>query len=322
MGIFSESDSERAVREHTEGQRDGSKASNLDKVVHNFSGGQSEAYNAGWRNGVDNAVSESGSQEEESPSPYSSETSSRSTSRREPRSNSSSGSNGTSTSSPPTTLGCIAMLVVGGLAIWGLNWISKSGLERYYELKNMQSQQEVWTMREVSATELNVRSGPGTDSPVVGKFRRGARLATTGEPVKVDNQSWIRVSTDDRKTQGWANQKFINFGPYPSEPQTETQAIQETTTDPVAAKPEPTPASTPGPLLVPVPYGQPQRQDAPSQRRSPDDRPISPPSGVRRVTTSPNIKLVETETQESVPNNQQPEQSSDGIPRLKKRPPQ
>ncbi len=60
MGIFSESESEREVREHNEGQADGSRAGGWDKVAHNLGGdtGHSDAYNAGWRNGVDNPASD------------------------------------------------------------------------------------------------------------------------------------------------------------------------------------------------------------------------------------------------------------------------
>jgi hypothetical protein len=46
-----ETESERQVREHNEGQKDGSQAGSLDKISHRLSGGGSEHYNKGWENG-------------------------------------------------------------------------------------------------------------------------------------------------------------------------------------------------------------------------------------------------------------------------------
>lgn len=62
----------------------------------------------------------------------------------------------------------------------------------------------------VNTLELNIRSNPGANSPIVGKFKKGARLAFTGEPVNIDGGLWIRVSTDDGKIQGWANRKYLD----------------------------------------------------------------------------------------------------------------
>ena len=60
MGIFSESESEKAIREHNQGQKDGSQADFWDKIAHRIGGnpGCSDAYNAGWDNGVDNPASD------------------------------------------------------------------------------------------------------------------------------------------------------------------------------------------------------------------------------------------------------------------------
>ena len=71
-------------------------------------------------------------------------------------------------------------------------------------------QQTVWTVGMVNTQELNVRSEPGANSKIVGKFKKGARLAFTGNPVSHGGGFWIRVSTDDGKIQGWANKKFIS----------------------------------------------------------------------------------------------------------------
>lgn len=73
-------------------------------------------------------------------------------------------------------------------------------------------QQTVWKTMGVNTSKLNVRSGPGADSPVVAHFGRGARLVVTGEPVNRGQEQWIRVSADDGKIQGWANLKFLSPG--------------------------------------------------------------------------------------------------------------
>ncbi len=66
MGFFSESESEREQREHNEGQKDGSEAGPLDKFVHNVRpGGGSDAYNAGWDNGVENPASDDDDDEDD-----------------------------------------------------------------------------------------------------------------------------------------------------------------------------------------------------------------------------------------------------------------
>lgn len=107
------------------------------------------------------------------------------------------------------------VIVVGGVILLG-----KAGMDRYNETKSWGNNrnQEIWTMMGVNTTMLNVRSGPGTNSPVIAKFERGARLATTGDAVVNGNEQWVRVSTDDGKVQGWANQKFLSTSPQLQEP--------------------------------------------------------------------------------------------------------
>lgn len=43
-------------------------------------------------------------------------------------------------------------------------------------------------------------------------IRLGALV--TGESVKEGNPLWVRVSSDDGRIQGWANQSYIDYGPY------------------------------------------------------------------------------------------------------------
>ena len=58
MGIFFPSPEEDAIREHNQGQKDGSQASGLDHLVHSLDVWSSEAYDKGWKNGVENPASD------------------------------------------------------------------------------------------------------------------------------------------------------------------------------------------------------------------------------------------------------------------------
>lgn len=55
----------------------------------------------------------------------------------------------------------------------------------------------------VTATSLNVRSGPGTDSPPVAKVTKGMEV----EFVKQDGD-WVQIKMDDG-TLGWVSSKFV-----------------------------------------------------------------------------------------------------------------
>ncbi len=104
----------------------------------------------------------------------------------------------------------IGITVIGGVySIFNpetANRFFKVGSERNIS----ESQETVWRMGRVNTQKLNVRSNPGTNSPLVAQFDRGARLAFTGELVRVGNTSWIRVSTDDGKIRGWANRQYLD----------------------------------------------------------------------------------------------------------------
>lgn len=218
MGVFSESDSERAVREHNEGQDAGSKADGVDKFAHRVWGstGYSEAYNRGWENGVNNPApiddddgdgddeTYSGNESHETRENYGGSGASSSSSGHSGSSNSSSG---TSESSGVPLI--LVVVVIGGVIILG-NW----GMNRFKAMEwGSKGKQEV-RMMGVNTTMLNVRSGPGTTSTIIAKFAQGARLATTGEPVLVNgNEQWVRVSTEDGSVQGWVNLKFLSTSP-------------------------------------------------------------------------------------------------------------
>lgn len=170
---------------------------------------------------IENCVCEKGSSSNES---YSDSSSISDNYESSGGSDSSSGYAGSSSSSSTSSGGCIVPLIIVIVVIGGVIWLGKSGLDRYRETKRWGQNQEVWTMMGVNANQLNVRSGPGTDSPVVAKFGRGARLAMTGEPVMHGNERWVRVSTDDGKVQGWAVLKFLSTAPQLDEPQGQVTA--------------------------------------------------------------------------------------------------
>src|ERR1051326_2711663 len=168
MGILSESESERAVRENNDGQKAGSQATALDKVVHRIGGntGYSDAYNKGWENGVNNPAPKEdffagdnnetcrdNSSDDTSEDYKGSEASSSSS-----YSGSSSSSGDTSGSSGAGALLLVVIAIVGViiLVVNGLNATKWTG-----------NAKEVWVTMNVNTTMLNVRSGPGTDSPVI-----------------------------------------------------------------------------------------------------------------------------------------------------------
>ena len=73
-----------------------------------------------------------------------------------------------------------------------------------------QHNQTVGTMREVRATQLNMRSGPGKQYSVVRVFKQNERIVTIGEPQSVNGELWIQASTPDGQTRGWITRKFLS----------------------------------------------------------------------------------------------------------------
>ena len=72
-----------------------------------------------------------------------------------------------------------------------------------------QQGQTVGTMRSVTAVQLNMRSGPGTQYPVVRVFKQNERIVTIGESQNVNGEQWIQASTPDGQTRGWITRKFL-----------------------------------------------------------------------------------------------------------------
>ncbi len=57
---------------------------------------------------------------------------------------------------------------------------------------------------------LNLRSGPGTDYPVLGKLRRGTELNILNEVIGSDGDQWFQVITPDGK-EGWVHSEYVTL---------------------------------------------------------------------------------------------------------------
>jgi hypothetical protein len=68
----------------------------------------------------------------------------------------------------------------------------------------------VGTMREVNTVKLNMRSGPGSNYPVVATFPKKSRIVSYGETRNVNGELWTQASTPDGQTRGWVNRKFLS----------------------------------------------------------------------------------------------------------------
>lgn len=105
-------------------------------------------------------------------------------------------------------LGGVALLLIGGIAFF--NYLNPRGGP---ESARQSPTAKVGTVREV-ITQLNVRSGPGTEYPVVTVFPKCSRIVEIkGEPYQraADGGTWMRVASPDGQQEGWANQKFVNM---------------------------------------------------------------------------------------------------------------
>ena len=105
------------------------------------------------------------------------------------------------------------LLVVGGVATIGVG----IGLTKTFRKESRgtsttvnASSQAVGTAREVNAIKLNMRSGPGSNYPVVATFSKKTRIVSYGETRKVNGELWTQASTPDGQTRGWVNLKFLS----------------------------------------------------------------------------------------------------------------
>lgn len=67
----------------------------------------------------------------------------------------------------------------------------------------------IGTMRKINANQLNLRSGPGKNHPVIKVFGRNESIVTVGDPQNINGELWIQASTPDGRTRGWIARKFL-----------------------------------------------------------------------------------------------------------------
>lgn len=217
-------------------------------------------------------------------------------------------SSDSSSSSTTSAGGCIAPLLIVLAVIGGVYWLS--GIE----IKRWGKEKEVWTMMGVNTDMLNVRSGPGTNYGVVEKFPRGARLAITGQPTMNGSDEWIRVSIDDGKVQGWANLKYLSASPQMDKSPKGQERLPEAEVKQPAQEP------TNGTSTAPAAEVPPNVTVIPRSAATPSPT----PTPVEIITSRDGqIVPVEPTPRQTAPNTPRQEiESSDDIPRLKRRPPQ
>jgi len=69
---------------------------------------------------------------------------------------------------------------------------------------------ETFPLEAVVATRVNVRSGPGTENPVVGKLSHGEQVR-----VLEESNGWKRVRPDAGGLEGWVAGEFLQSVPNP-----------------------------------------------------------------------------------------------------------
>ncbi len=118
-----------------------------------------------------------------------------------------------SSSSIGPSRGCaIAFFAIPGLIVLiVIVWVVVTMSSRNNSGQQVSSQdQTIGTMRQVKATQLNMRSGPGKQYSVTKVFRQNERIVTIGEPQNIGGELWIQASTPDGQTRGWISRKFLD----------------------------------------------------------------------------------------------------------------
>jgi len=107
--------------------------------------------------------------------------------------------------------GCLIVIAIGGVALIVAVIAIMSGYNPAAPPQSAPTQgQTIGTMRAVTAIQLNMRSGPGTQYPVVKVFKQNERIVTIGEPQNLNGELWIQASTPDGQTRGWTTRKFLS----------------------------------------------------------------------------------------------------------------
>ena len=167
-------------------------------------------------------------------------------------------------SGPGTTNPVIGTLlqnaVVGGLALsadggWieirrsdGLiGWCSAAYLTAYSGPVPTPAPTTVKAYYQVTATALNIRSGPGTTNPVIGTLLQNAIVS--GLTLSADG-GWIEIRRSDGLI-GWCSAAYLT--PYNQPVPTPTPTLDPTPTPMPSPVPTPTPTPTPIPVPTPIP---------------------------------------------------------------------
>lgn len=60
---------------------------------------------------------------------------------------------------------------------------------------------------EVTASKLNVRTGAGTNNPIITKFSKGTKVYCANDSVEVLKNGWVKVT--DGHYEGWVSMQYL-----------------------------------------------------------------------------------------------------------------
>lgn len=78
------------------------------------------------------------------------------------------------------------------------------------QVEERRTQQTAWRKGRVNTTELNIRSSPGVNTPVIAKFRKGDMVYFEEKTVEVNGGVWVTIVSQNGNIRGWANRKYID----------------------------------------------------------------------------------------------------------------
>ena len=103
----------------------------------------------------------------------------------------------------------LAVVVIGGI-YFGLGWISSQMNNERGESNSTGRNNTVGTLKRVNTINLNMRSGPGEEYPIVKVFPQDSRIVSYGETRQVGKTTWTQASTDNGQIRGWVNSKYLS----------------------------------------------------------------------------------------------------------------
>jgi len=104
----------------------------------------------------------------------------------------------------------IALVILFWIGSGILSFIGNLATRRTQPANPPTQNRIVGTMREVNTINLNMRSGPGANYPVVATFSQRTRIVSYGETRTVDGQLWTQASTPDGQIRGWVNRRYLS----------------------------------------------------------------------------------------------------------------